>query len=315
LAAGCLLLATAGCTTLDTHSSDSAASDSTPAAPSATVSALVAAGDPDALEAAALLQASGGDPERQLQWLARAAAAAPNRPDLVWLELRTCDRIVGCDLRPLQAQLHWLDPDNAAPWSVALSLERRSGQEAAFQEDLVAISYSKRFDIYWNQTVEHATHAVMRVQGLDARASLLQIVGVEAAVAIPAYHPLIASCRQDAPAGPDAVATCRRIADVLRSGDTYITEMAGLGIAMRAWPDGSDERGEARHELHIEHYRMDQEFRRSVAYTPSDQEARQLLQLLATHRTEQEAYVADLERAGISPEPPADWTEPPMWSR
>jgi hypothetical protein len=307
--AGLLLLGVlcglAGCGTLSAQ----------PRSDASTVRALLAAGDPDSLEAAALLQAWHGQPERQLEWLRTAAAAAPDRPDLVWLELSTCDRVVGCELAPLQAQLHWLDPDNGAPWSVALSSERKTRPVAAYDEDILAISYSMRFDIYWNMTIAHATGALIRLHRLDARDALEQIVGPAATVQIPPFHPLIAACRRDQLGDAMTLSTCRRLAAVLRAGDANITEMAGLGIAMRAWPDGSDERNEAVRTLRAYHYLADQEFRRGVARTTTDQEAAAYLQLLATHRAEREAFAADLAQAGVATDPPADWVEPAMWSR
>jgi hypothetical protein len=278
------------------------------------VRALLAAGDPDSLEAAALLQAAHGEPERQLEWLRRAAATAPDRPDLVWLELRTCDRVVGCELAPLQAQLHWLDPDNGAPWSVALSLERKTGQVAAYEEDIRAISYSKRFDIYWNMTIAHATGALIGLHQLSARAALTQIMGAADAVQIPPYHSLIAGCQRDQLGDAETLDACRRLAAVLRNGDTYLTEMVGLGIAMRAWPDGSDQRREAMRRLRASHYIADQEFRRAVAHAGSDAAATAYLDLAGSHRSEQAVFSADLQQAGIATEPPADWVEPALWS-
>lgn len=262
-----------------------------------------------------MLEAVHRKPERQLEWLRRAAAAAPDRPDLVWLELRTCAYVAGCDLASLRAQLHCLDPDNGAPWSAALWLERKTGRVTAYEEDILAISYSKRFDIYWNMTIAHASGALIRLHRLDAREALTHIIGLGTSILIALYHPLIVGCQRDRLGDAASLSTCRRLAAVLRSGDTSITEMVGVGIAMRAWPDGSAERNEAVRTLRAFHYIDDQEFRRAVAPASSDEATAGYLQLLATYRTEQEVAAADLKQAGFATDPPADWVEPAMWSR
>src|SRR5215469_16991708 len=79
-------------------------------------SALLAAGDPDSLAAAGLVNPRSTNEER-LVLAARASGAAPNRKDLAWLHLELCVRVDSCDVAPIEAQLHALDPGNAAVWS------------------------------------------------------------------------------------------------------------------------------------------------------------------------------------------------------
>jgi hypothetical protein len=71
-----------------------------------TEQSLIAAGDADSLAAAAMLSIGPTvNPVRRLTLMARAVAEAPDRPDLVWLNVRLCARVVGCNAEPLEAQL------------------------------------------------------------------------------------------------------------------------------------------------------------------------------------------------------------------
>ena len=61
---------------------------------------LLQAGDPDSLEAAALLTGFGKEePAERLEAFARADAAAPDRPDLIWLHLMAYPGAPPCALR------------------------------------------------------------------------------------------------------------------------------------------------------------------------------------------------------------------------
>jgi hypothetical protein len=78
---------------------------------------LIAAGDADSLAAAAMLSVGPTfDPAQRLTLSARAVSKAPDRPDLVWLNLRLCTQVDTCNPEPLEAQLRALDPDNGAAW-------------------------------------------------------------------------------------------------------------------------------------------------------------------------------------------------------
>ncbi len=60
---------------------------------------LIAAGDADSLAATAMLSIRPeGNPVQRLTLIARAVSKAPDRPDLVWLNLRLCTQVE--DLQP-----------------------------------------------------------------------------------------------------------------------------------------------------------------------------------------------------------------------
>jgi len=82
---------------------------------------LLQAGDPDSLETAAFLTEFGKDePAERLEAFARADAAAPDRPDLIWLHLQACGEVPSCTTGPLESRLQALDPENGAAWAMSM---------------------------------------------------------------------------------------------------------------------------------------------------------------------------------------------------
>jgi hypothetical protein len=267
--------------------------------------ALIAAGDAESLAAAALLTEKS-DPSGRLTLASRAAARAPKLPELVWLQLQSCIAVATCDVRPIEAHLHRLDPGNGAAWSGSLA---RSADDTVARRGIIAtIAAAERFDIYWNSLVVHTANALMRSGAMEAPNALITAIGLGAAQAIPAYQTLSAGCKDAAPEQPDALARCRRLATVLRKGDTYLTEMLGLSIARRLFPEGSAEYQEVVDARRVARYRMD-----AATKINGDLEgaegSRRYLELLATHRTEQEAFLAEIAQAGLDPNPGPGWQE------
>lgn len=259
-----------------------------------TQTALAAAGDADSLAAAAeLTDWSRTNESRRFALLTRAATLAPDRADLVWLEIEACRRINTCDSTPFVATLHRLDPDNGAAWASLLDAASERGDAVAINRYLGAIADSKRFDIYWNASIAHLTAAVLKVGTMDASTALTTLIGTEAALALPPYKNISQACK--APATEDArrLNSCRSIATVMRSGDTYLTEMMGIAIAKQVWPESSAEFMDAVAARRLAEYRM-----RSVTSPHTNAEALEYLKLLTTHRAEQEAGLAVITGGG-----------------
>jgi len=272
--------------------------------------ALIAAGDPDSLQAAAIL---ADDPDRRLQLIARAAAAAPARPDIAWWHLQLCNRVASCDPQPVAAQLHALDPGNGAAWSVALERGAKLRDPAALQAALAAISNSERFGIYWNQTIVHTAGAVIRARAMEAKSAFAAAIGAAAAQSVP-YKQMMDFCQGGSLEKPEVLAICRRLAAVLRHGDTYLTEMVGLIVATRAWPEGSAEHRAALSARRVAQYRTHEDDTLTTRRVLDNLSAQSRLDILAAHDTEQEVVLADLTRAGLNPDPPQErglW----HWSR
>ncbi len=119
------------------------------------------------------------------------------------------------------------------------------------------------------------------------------------------------ACRDLAATKPEDLSACRKLSAVLRHGDTFVVEALGSSIAQHLWPASSEEYRQAAEEKRVLYYRLRKQGE-GIPALASDEGASRYRELLATHRTEQEAAVAELVARGIAPSPPADWTEPAL---
>jgi hypothetical protein len=268
-----------------------------------TEAALIAAGDPDSLQAAALL--GDGDPPQRLRLIERAATAAPARTDIVWWQLQLCLRVADCDPRPIEVRLHALDPGNGATWSAALERSARLKDAAALQATLVTISNSERFSVYWNASIVHTANAVIRTRAMEPKSAFVRAIGAAAAQTIP-YKRMTDFCRGRTLQQAADLATCRRLATVLGRGDTYLTQMVGLYLARRVWPERSAEYLAALDARRLAQYRTQADDRLTTRRRLDNAWVQSRLELLATHDTEQDVVLADLTGAGVNPDPPED---------
>ena len=275
-----------------------------------TLVALKSAGDADSLAAAAELgDASTEYDTRRLELLTGAVALAPDRVDLLWLQLAACSQIRACDPTPIAATLRRLDPENGAAWTPFLNQAVSRGDAKATVKYLAALAKCKRFDVYWNSSIAHLTTAVIKVHTVDARVALTAVIGAEAALALPAYEAVAKACGAPALQESGRLGTCRGIAVTMRGGDTYISEMLGIAMAKRVWPATSAEYADATAERRLEEYRIRTADGIALTMLYSNASATEYLQLLRDHRTEQEMALAIIAAAGKNPNPPAHWTE------
>jgi hypothetical protein len=271
---------------------------------------LVAAGDADSLAAAALLTVGPtSDPNERMALITRAVSEAPERADLLWLNLRLCSQREGCDTAPLELKLRALDPSNGAAWIDSIGRASKQGDAPALRGALSAIGSSKRFDLYWNATVVHATNAMVRTHELGLSAAFINAAGLSGATVIPIYQPILKACKGDALHDLDWLESCRRVAAVMRNGDTYITEMVGLTLVKQVWPEGSSEYADAVAARRVAHYRMETDGELGVHLMSSSKVAAKRLALMTAKRTEQEVASAVIASVGDSLNPPADYRE------
>jgi hypothetical protein len=274
---------------------------------------LIAAGDADSLEAAAMLSIGPTvNPAQRLTLMARAVSEAPDRPDLVWLNLRLCTQVGGCDPEPLEGKLRALDPDNGAAWFDSMDLAGKLNNVVAVRKDLAAIATSRRFDLYWNATIVHVTNAILKTHTMDLPTALVTTIGMASAIAVPAYQTIVNACKGDPLQDLDLLSTCRQVSTVMRAGDTYLTEMIGVAIAKRTWPEGSPEYVDAVSAKRVAHYRMDADGKLSLHLFFYSEYAAKRLQLMMEKKTEQEVTLAEISSAKLNPDPPSDWTD--RWS-
>jgi hypothetical protein len=117
------------------------------------------------------------------------------------------------------------------------------------------------------------------------------------------------ACQGAALQEPQRLAACRGIAHAQLEGDTYIVEMLGAHMAERLGPEASAEYAAALDARRVGRYRLQAGGRLESAQIDSDRHALKFLHLMQSHRTEQELQEALLSRAGVSTEPPADFSE------
>jgi hypothetical protein len=147
---------------------------------------------------------------------------------------------------------------------------------------------------------------------VQAGEALIEAIGILAAQAIPAYQDMVRACKGAAWEEPEVLAACRRVATILRRGDTCLTQMIGLAIARRVWPQDSAEYREVLEAQRVARYRMAVDLPIYHASRWHDEAADHSLDLLSAHATEQEVFRAQLIEAGRAVDPRADWKEPTL---
>ncbi len=182
----------------------------------------------------------------------------------------------------------------------------------AVHKNLAAIAASRRFDTYWNATIAHVTSAILKTHTMDLPTALVATMGVASATAIPAYQTIVNACKGDPLQDPEVLNNCRQVSTIMRAGDTYLTEMIGIAIAKRTWPEGSPEYVDAVSAKRVAHYRMDVDGKLSLHRFLSSEYAAKRLQLMMQNKTEQEVNLAEILNAKLNPNPPSDWTD--KWS-
>lgn len=264
-----------------------------------TLAALAKMTDADSLAAAGLM--SGKNTKQSLDFLGRATGAEPNRADLVWLRALRCAQLPPCDPKPIEHRLRELDPSNGAGWWGEIARAGAAHDSEGIDAALTAISRSKRVDIYWTMLIAHISRAVVKTKQMSLEESEVAVIGYLAAEAIPAYQYVSAACKGERLQQPGATEMCRGIARALQNGDNYLTEMIGVAIAKRVWPEDSPEWQAAAEERRIYEYR-------SKLYPKLEQRAltkpEEYLTLCAQTRREQDVFAAQLTAAGYEPNPP-----------
>jgi hypothetical protein len=271
---------------------------------------LIASADADSLAAAAMLSIGPtADPVQRLKLIERAVSEAPDRPDLVWLNIRLCAQVAGCNPQPLEAQLRALDSDNGAAWFDSIGRAGSRNDVVAIRTELSAIATSKRFDMYWNATIVHITNAILKTHTMNLPTALVATIGMVSGTTIPPYQTILKACKGDPLQDPDVLRTCRQVSTVMRGGDTYVTEMVGIAIAKRAWPEDSPTYLDAVSARRVGHYRMDADGKIGLHQFLSSDYAAKRLQLMTEKRTEQEVILAEILNAKWSSSPPSDYID------
>jgi hypothetical protein len=126
--------------------------------------------DPDSLAAAGLLSPSlpGADP---FALMTRAVALAPERPDLIWLQVQACQRTVGCDPQPVEGRLRESDPSNGTGWLGAFARAFERGD--AYITQMLGVAIAKRV---WPEDSPQWKVAAEEQQVYEYRSKLWSVV-------------------------------------------------------------------------------------------------------------------------------------------
>jgi len=266
------------------------------------VIALAKQADADSLAAAGLLNLSIHRDD-SLALIDRATAAAPERRDLVWLRAQICQEVTLCDPEPIERRLRELDPSNGAGWMGALVRANSSKNDEAKDAALAAMGHSDRVDIYWTTLIARLGRATARTAAISLDEAEVSIIGVLAARAIPAYGAASNSCKGERLRHAEIIEVCRGVARAFERGDTYITEMIGVAIAKRVWPEDSPEWKAAAEARRVYEYRS--KFWATLDLMNTSH-AEEYLALCAQNRREQDVFLAQLISAGKDPNPPQE---------
>lgn len=275
---------------------------------------LIARGDADSLATAAALRRAAHDQrEDALVLAARATAAAPDRPDLAMVQLMLCQQTAACDPQPLELRLRQLDPANGISWLYTLARATAAHDEPGVRVALSGLAQSQRVDEYWTERVSHMTAAVAGRGGFDLNSAFVAVVGVNAAMVMPALQPVSAACSQGAVSEAGVLEQCRRISTALDRADTMLLASLGNRMAARLWPAGSTQRARIDAERRTLDYRLEL-WTHNAEQLNSTQASRALADLYSKYASEQDALKAWYIELGVTPDPPPDWKPHPPGS-
>jgi hypothetical protein len=191
----------------------------------------------------------GGNASPALAQIQKAVQLGPQRPDLLWLQLRICAEVRGCEAEPIEIQLRKLDPGSGAVWLGPLSRAQARKDARAEEQILEVMSKAAHFNVYWTKLIAQLTPPISR---LATGASTVRevptpltnglntTVGWLSKLAIPAFTPISRACDQQRVREPATRVRCDAIAQALQKSDTTLAEGLGLGIAQRlAIPDSA----------------------------------------------------------------------------
>lgn len=269
-----------------------------------TIERLVKRNDADSFATAALMPSMTH--AQALSLIERATALAPDRPDLAWLHSQLCAETKDCDATKLELRFRSLDPKNAAAWYQSFERAEIAGDRQAAISALRGMASAERFDTYWTPLTGRSTLALVAT-GLSRHESLEWVAAGLGGPDLPTFSRLVGACKADRLQSDDMLETCRSTADRLMRGDTYLTEMIGGAIARATWPENSPQWQAALEHRRVYQYRSSVSAKIKEGTADEEAAATEYLELLMQFHNEQDVLRAQLIKAGIPPDPPADW--------
>ncbi len=278
---------------------------------------LIAQGTADSLAAAAVLKQFGAETDSGSYALAaRAAGLAPERRDLAWLAVRLCNSAGECDPLKPEQRLRSIDPKNGIGSMGELQRAQVRNDVASTNAALTAIGDSGYVFVYFAPlvaaTAPQLALAYHSGPGPPSRKELAraaaEMIGVMAATVLPPSQSFSFSCKGMALQLEGRLERCRRAAQVFERADTFIGEGLGLSLEQRLWPLDSPQGKAITARRRVLQYRLEEYSRLSLSAPRPAELPADVLDVFRARKREQDAALVYFARAGISPEPPADWT-------
>lgn len=248
--------------------------------------------------------------------LQRALAAAPDDVLVHWLAAQHASRQKQDELAARSASvLTRLEPDNAASWLPAAALAARAGDAAALDAALARMATATRCDSHFADALSAWIEAYERqpIPGAGTSdaptAAFTAALARASALAIPAYAPLMAACRDNDGTSVPAQrrAHCNAVGHLLlQQGPTLIDRDVGAGLLRHGGDATLTEADRAMQRRLAWH-------RQQATALALDEDPAALRAYAADWRTrtdETEVIERALRRAGLPTEPPADWIPP-----
>jgi hypothetical protein len=209
-------------------------------------------GDADQLAAAALAlwgtnaTANGSQALSRIQ---QAAQAAPDRPEILWLHLRLCTEVPGCDPSPVEARLRKLDPSSGTVWLGPLARAQARQDARAEAQILDMMAKAAHFNVYWTTLIaklspplSHTPVGTSAAQPVPTPLTNAMNSTIDwlSSLAVPAFRSVTQECDEQHVREPETRVRCQQVALALERSDTTLAEGLGLGIEQRlAIPDSA----------------------------------------------------------------------------
>jgi len=285
-----------------------AACAGTPSQKSTPPAGRAGSGNADELAASALM--GWGTDVRSSQALAqiqRAVKSEPERPELMWLQVRICQEVPGCEPESVEAQLRKLDPGSGAVWLGALA--RAQARRDARTEDqiLEVMTKASHFNVYWTTLIARLTPPVSRspvATNVPQPAptpltnALNSTIGYLSRMTTQAFIPLSNACDAQQVREPGRRVRCDRIAQILQKSDTTLAEGFGLGIAQRMAVPNSAVYMQILGKINTLSHQNQTSGSIVAAQVEKEKFSNQMLKLMAESKREQDVSKAILRWAG-----------------
>jgi hypothetical protein len=249
------------------------------------------------------------------QLIERAVSMAPNRPELVWLQLRDCESRRCTDEAQIAARLKEIDADNALAWLADLNAAQ-SGSPEEVSHALERMGGAAAARVYWNRLTvmmfDALTHHDRQepptaiTQHADDR--LMHVTGVLAALDAPAFRSLAYACRPAEFVVAGRRAACETVMARLAASDAVVPHLVRLSVLEAWWPAATVEGAALRMERLQRRYLTVESNKVRKGRADADAETRvNSMRRLATEE--------DVERAMLAAfhepiERPVDWRSP-----